>query len=111
MNKIMKRHLTSVVTAIVNEDSVAAKEAFREYVSLKTQAILLGEESKSDEEVDKDVECLEKDEAKESKAKKSGSKKKEDDDEEDEKKDIKKLKKDQKKDVKSEEKEDKDCDM
>lgn len=102
MNKTMKQHLTTVVTAIVNEDSAAAKEAFREYVSLKTQAILLGEEDKNDEEVDKDIKDLEKDEEKEEEAKKKGSKKDEEKAEKDEKKDLKKLKKDQMKDEKEE---------
>jgi ABC-type phosphate transport system substrate-binding protein len=93
MNKQMKQHLTTVVTAIVNEDTAGAKEAFREYVSLKTQAILLGEESKDDEEVDKDLDKDEKDvkdDEKDSKKVVKDVKKTE--------KDVKKTKKDQKKD-------------
>jgi Skp family chaperone for outer membrane proteins len=101
MNAKMKQHLTAVVTAIVNEDSATAKEAFHKYASLKTKAILLGEESKDDEEVDadidedeKDVDEDEKDEEKESKDLKKT------------KKDLAKTKKDQKKDVEDEDKED-----
>lgn len=100
MNKQMKQHLTTVVTAIVNEDTVAAKEAFREYVSLKTQAILLGEESEDDKKVDKDLEDVEDDEKKEKKDLKKAEK-----DEDKAEKDTKKAKKDQKKDVEDEDKE------
>ena len=97
MNKQMKQHLTTVVTSIVNEDTAAAKQAFHEYLSLKTQQIL-GEESKDDEEVDADLDKAEKDEEEVEKDTKKLEK-----DEKEEKKDIKKAKKDQKKDVKDEE--------
>ena len=97
MNKIMKQHLTTVVTAIVNEDSAAAKEAFKEYVSLKTQAILLGETDKED--VDKDLDDDEKDEKKDAKDTKKTKKDafKDLDDVDDEEKDEKKAEKDTKK--------------
>lgn len=93
MNKQMKAHLTTVVTAIVNEDTTAAKEAFREYVSLKTQAILLGEADRDDEEVDEDLDEVAADEKK---TKKDTKKVEKDEDKED--KAVKKTKKAQKKD-------------
>lgn len=91
MNKILKQHLTSVVTATVNEDAVAAKEAFREYISLKTQSILLGEEEdKNDEAVDKDLDDVD---AAVKKTKKDQKKDDEDEDKEDDKKSESKSKK------------------
>jgi hypothetical protein len=111
MNKKMKEHLTTVVTAIVNEDSGSCKDAFKEYVSLKTQSILLGETSKDDEKVDKDLEKVEKDVKK---AKKDQKKDEEDEDVcekchcdpcECDMKDTKKPKKDKK------DKKDEDCNM
>lgn len=53
MTKQMKQYLETVVTSIVNEDTAAAKEAFHEYLRLKTQAIL-GEKEDCDEECEDD---------------------------------------------------------
>ena len=50
MNKQMKTHLEAVVEAIIFDDGAAAKDAFHNYLSLKTQAILVGEST--DEEGD-----------------------------------------------------------
>lgn len=56
MNKEMKQYLETVVTSIVNEDTAAAKGAFKEYLRLKTRAVLSekeeegsGEEGSGDE--------------------------------------------------------------
>lgn len=84
MNKQMKLQLESVVNAIVNEDTEAAKEAFHEYLRAKTQSILLGEKS--------DEECEDMDDAEDC------------DDEADDKAEDKPAKKEEKKDDKKEEK-------
>lgn len=54
MNKQMKQHLEAVVEAIIFSDGAAAKDAFHNYLSLKTQAILVGEseEDKKDDKSD-----------------------------------------------------------
>ena len=49
MTKEMKQYLETVVTSIVNEDAAAAKEAFHEYLRLKTQEVL-GEKADKDED-------------------------------------------------------------
>ncbi len=49
MNKEMKQHLENVVVSIVNEDTQAAKEAFHEYLRMKTQEVLGEKEEKEDE--------------------------------------------------------------
>jgi hypothetical protein len=48
MNKQMKKHLEAVVESIVSNDTTAAKEAFQQYLSLKTKALL----SETSEECD-----------------------------------------------------------
>jgi hypothetical protein len=101
MNKKMKQHLEAVVASLVNEDAAAAKEAFHDYISLKTQSILLGEETEDDKEVDKDLDDEEEDDKEVEKDLKKAEK-----DEKKAEKDVKKSKKDQKKDVKDEEAED-----
>ena len=53
MTKEMKQYLETVVTSIVNEDSDAAKDAFHQYLRLKTQSIL-GEKEECDEECEDD---------------------------------------------------------
>ena len=79
MNKQMKQYLESVVDAIVESDSAAAKEAFHQYLRLKTQSILLGEAVESEED---DSEEDKKDD--DTKDKKKSDKKKADKSEEDE---------------------------
>lgn len=49
MTKEMKQYLETVVTSIVNEDSDAAKDAFHQYLRLKTQSILSEKEECDDE--------------------------------------------------------------
>lgn len=49
MTKEMKQYLETVVTSIVNEDTAGAKEAFHEYLRLKTQ-VVLGEKEESEDE-------------------------------------------------------------
>ena len=53
MTKEMKQYLETVVTSIVNEDADSAKEAFHEYLRLKTQEVL-GEKEECEEECDED---------------------------------------------------------
>lgn len=53
MNKQMKQHLDAVIDALVESDTAAAKDAFHDYLRLKTQAILIGESVESEED-DKD---------------------------------------------------------
>lgn len=56
MNKQMKQHLEAVIDAIVEGNTVGAKESFHDYLRAKTQVILLGEaddEDKSDDKEDK----------------------------------------------------------
>ena len=55
MNKQMKQHLEAVVEAIIFDDAAAAKDAFHNYLSLKTQSILVGEACE-DEECEDDKE-------------------------------------------------------
>lgn len=86
MNKQMKLQLESVIDAIVEGDTDAAKAAFHEYLRVKTQHILIGESD--DEECDDDMEKDDKDEQ---------------DDEKEEKEDKKEDKKDKKKDEKDDE--------
>ena len=49
MNKQMKQHLEAVVEAIIFDDAAAAKDAFHNYLSLKTQSILVGEACEDEE--------------------------------------------------------------
>lgn len=87
MNKQMKQHLEAVVEAIIFDDAAAAKDAFHNYLSLKTQSILVGEACE-DEECEDD---------------KSDDKEDKSDDKEDKKEDKKSDKKDDKKDEGDEE--------
>ena len=54
MNKQMKQHLEAVVEAIIFDDAAAAKDAFHNYLSLKTQSILVGEACEDDKSDDKE---------------------------------------------------------
>ena len=74
MNKKMKQHLEAVVEAVIFSNTEAATAAFHDYISLKTQSILLGEAEECEDE-----ECDDKDDKKEDKK----DSKKEDDKEED----------------------------
>lgn len=90
MNKQMKQHLEAVVEAIIFDDAAAAKDAFHNYLSLKTQSILVGEACE-DEECEDD---------------KSDDKEDKSDDKEDKKEDKKSDKKDDKSDDKKSDKKD-----
>lgn len=57
MTKEMKQYLETVVTSIVNEDADSAKEAFHEYLRLKTQEVLGEASSCSEDEEECDEEC------------------------------------------------------
>lgn len=97
MNAQMKKHLEAVIEAIVSADTVAAKESFHQYLSLKTQS-LLSEES-CDDDMDNAPPFKKKDEDKDED--KSDDKKKDDekdDKKKDDKSDDKKKKDDKKKD-------------
>lgn len=103
MNKQMQLQLESVIDAIVNEDTEAAKEAFHEYLRAKTQEILLGEKSDEDcEDMDDDKEDKKSDDKEDDKEDKKS------DDKEDKKSDkkappfVKKDKKADKEDKKDE---------
>ena len=96
MNKQMKQHLEAVVEAIIFDDAAAAKDAFHNYLSLKTQSILVGEACE-DEECEDD-----KSDDKEDKKEDKKSDKK-DDKSDDKKSDKKSDKKDDKKDEGDEE--------
>lgn len=85
MNKQMKQHLEAVVEAIIFSDGAAAKDAFHNYLSLKTQSILLGEEAESDE--DKEDKKDDEDKSDDKEDKKDEDKK--DEDKSDDKKDKK----------------------
>lgn len=52
MNKQMKQLLETVVSALVEGDSPTAKEAFHEYLRLKSQDLLIGESVESEEDSD-----------------------------------------------------------
>ena len=54
MNKEMKKYLETVVESIIFSDNDAATAAFHDYISKKTQSILLGE---SDDEDCDDEDC------------------------------------------------------
>lgn len=83
MNKEMKKHLETVVESIIFSDNDAATAAFHDYISKKTQSILLGE---SDDEDCDEEDCDDKeDEDKDDK--KSKKPKKEDEDKDDDKED------------------------
>ncbi len=101
MNKQMKQHLETVVNSIVNEDTDAATSAFHEYLRMKTQSILLGEND--EEECDEDEDKEGKDKKDDDKEDKDGKK---DDDKEDKK--SKKANPFAKKDDKDEEKDEED---
>lgn len=85
MNKQMKQHLEAVVEAIIFSDGAAAKDAFHNYLSLKTQSILLGEEAESDE----DKEDKKDEDKSDDKEDKKDEDKKDDEDKSDDKKDKK----------------------
>ena len=74
MNKQMKQHLEAVVEAIIFDDGAAAKDAFHNYLSLKTQSILVGEACE-DEECEDDKEDDKEDEKSDKKDDKSDDKK------------------------------------
>lgn len=93
MNKQMKQHLEAVVEAIIFDDAAAAKDAFHNYLSLKTQSILVGEacedeECEDDKSDDKDDKSDDKEDKKEDK--KSDKKDDKSDDKKSDKKDDKK---------------------
>lgn len=92
MNKQMKQHLEAVVEAIIFDDAAAAKDAFHNYLSLKTKSIMVGE-SAEDESEDEDK-----------KDKKKSDESEDEDKKEDKKSDDKKDKK--KSDDKKEDKKD-----
>lgn len=52
MNKQMKQHLEAVIDAIVEGNTVGAKESFHDYLRAKTQVILLGEADDEDKKED-----------------------------------------------------------
>lgn len=103
MNKQMKQHLDAVIDALVESDTAAAKDAFHDYLRLKTQAILIGESVESEEE-DKD----DKDDKKKPDA--DGDGKPDWADKKDDKKSDKKEDKDDKKSDKKK-KDEEDCEM
>lgn len=74
MNKQMKQHLEAVVEAIIFDDAAAAKDAFHNYLSLKTQSILVGEACE-DEECEDDKEDDKEDKKSDKKDDKSDDKK------------------------------------
>jgi hypothetical protein len=80
MNKQMKQHLEAVVDAIVESDSAAAKEAFHQYLRLKTQSILLGESVESEETCDEE-DCTDDEKDEDDKKSKKPKKSKKADDE------------------------------
>lgn len=93
MNKQMKQHLEAVVEAIIFDDAAAAKDAFHNYLSLKTQSILVGEacedeECEDDKSDDKDDKSDDKEDKKDDK--KSDKKDDKSDDKKSDKKDDKK---------------------
>lgn len=94
MNKQMKQHLEAVVEAIIFDDAAAAKDAFHNYLSLKTQSILVGEACEDEECEDDKSDDKEEDKSddKEDKKEDKKSDKKEDksDDKKSDKKDDKK---------------------
>ena len=93
MNKQMKKHLEAVVEAIIFDDAAAAKDAFHNYLSMKTQSILVGESAECDDSEDES-------EMKDEKKSDEEDSKKKDDKSTNEKKDDKKS--DEKKDKKDE---------
>lgn len=86
MNKQMKQHLEAVIDAIVEGNTVGAKESFHDYLRAKTQVILLGEADDEDKEDDKKSEKDDKKPAFLEKAEKKAEKK---DDKKSDKKDEK----------------------
>lgn len=81
MNKQMKQHLESVIEALVEQDTTAAKTAFHEYLRLKSQSILMGESVESEEDDDSnDEKDDEEDESDEKKDDKKDDKKKDEED-------------------------------
>lgn len=87
MNKEMKKHLETVVESIIFSDNDAATAAFHDYISKKTQSILLGESDDEDcDDEDCDDEKKDKDEDDDKDDKKSKKPKKEDDKEDKEEK-------------------------
>ncbi len=93
MTKQMKKHLEAVVEAIIFDDAAAAKDAFHNYLSLKTQSILVGEAAECEDGEDES-------EKKDEKKSDEEDSEKKDDKPADEKKDDKKS--DEKKDKKDE---------
>ena len=89
MNKQMKQHLEAVVEAIIFDDGAAAKDAFHNYLSLKTQSILVGE-AWEDEECEDDKSDDMEDESDDKEDKKSDKKDDKSDDKKSDKKDDKK---------------------
>lgn len=85
MNKQMKQHLEAVISALVEQDTTAAKAAFHDYLRLKSQALLLGESVESEEENEKDEDKKDDDKKDDDKKDDKSSDKKDDDkkDEED----------------------------
>lgn len=83
MNKQMKLQLESVIDAIVEGDTDAAKAAFHEYLRVKTQHILIGEsdDEECDDDMEKEDEKEEKEEKEDKKEDKKDKKKDEKDDE------------------------------
>lgn len=99
MNKQMKQNLETVLDAIVENNTAAAKAAFHEYLRAKTHSILLGEaEEKCEECGMMKCECDEEDEKDDKK--KDKKEKKVDDAIEKVEKDVKKTKKAQAEDEK-----------
>lgn len=92
MTKQMKKHLEAVVEAIIFDDAAAAKDAFHNYLSLKTQSILVGESAEGDESEDESEKKDEKKSDEEDSEKKDDKKSddKKDGEKSDEKKDDKK---------------------
>ena len=84
MNKQMKQHLEAVVESIIFDDAAAAKDAFHQYLSMKTQSILVGE-SKDEADDECDDECTDdksEDKSEDKKSKKDKKDKKDEGDEE-----------------------------
>lgn len=81
MNKQMKQHLEAVVEAIIFDDAAAAKDAFHNYLSLKTQSILVGEACE-DEECEDDKKSDKKDDKSDDKKSDKKDDKKDEGDEE-----------------------------
>lgn len=50
MNKQLKQHLEAVVTSIIEQDTAAGKQAFHDYLRLKSKQILMGEAAEEEDE-------------------------------------------------------------